>query len=148
MARRESFRYYKDVRKVEISEQEYTIQTSRSGGPGGQHVNKVETQVELRWPYLLSQVLTESQKTRIAKSEEFRNRINSEDEIILQVSDTRSQLRNKEIAHARLHELLFDALKPQKPRKKTRPTKASKEKRIQDKRKNAEKKSLRKDPDR
>jgi ribosome-associated protein len=99
---------------------EITFQTSRSSGPGGQNVNKVESRVELRWHLQHSQVLTPIQKELIL--EKVANQLTAEGYLLVVAQDDRSQLRNKEIALARFHELLQKSLRRPKPRRATRPS--------------------------
>ncbi|ALW84294.1 peptide chain release factor 1 [Hymenobacter sedentarius] len=120
---------------------EITFQTSRSSGPGGQNVNKVESRVELRFPLLSSQVLTESQKALIL--EKLSNQLTAEGLLIITAQDDRSQLRNKEIALARFHELLQKSLRRPKPRKATKPSKSAVRKRLEGKKLQGEKKASR-----
>ena len=121
---------------------EVKYRTSKSSGAGGQHVNKVATKVALRFTVKDSRVLTEHQKTVIF--EKLEHRISKEGLLLLQCDETRSQLKNKEIVFRRFMLLIINALKPDKPRKKTKPSKGSKEKRLADKRKVSEKKVNRK----
>jgi ribosome-associated protein len=120
---------------------EITFQTSRSSGPGGQNVNKVESRVELRWHLLDSQVLTEAQKALIL--EKLRNQLTAEGLLLITAQDDRSQLRNKEIALARFHELLLKSLRRPKPRKPTKPSKSAVRKRLEGKKIQGEKKANR-----
>ncbi len=100
---------------------------SRSGGPGGQHVNKTETRVEVRFDVESASCLGPRQRARI------RERLGPV--VIVTASDTRSQARNRELALERLQEKLRSALRTQKKRKPTKRTRASRERRLADKRK-------------
>jgi len=121
---------------------EVKYRTSRSSGAGGQHVNKVSTKVELIFDVNGSTVLSEEQKIII--HEKLKNRISNEGLLILHCDETRSQLKNKEIVFIRFITLMEDALKPEKERKPTKPTKSSVEKRLYNKKKKSDKKDLRK----
>ena len=121
---------------------EVKYRTSRSSGAGGQHVNKVSTKVELIFDVNGSAVLSEEQKMII--HEKLKNRISNEGLLILHCDETRSQLKNKEIVFMRFIALIEDALKPEKERKPTKPTKSSVEKRLYNKKKKSDKKDLRK----
>jgi len=120
---------------------EIKYRTSRSSGSGGQNVNKVSTKVELLFHVENSQVLSEKQKFIIA--EKLSNRINLEGILILQCEETRSQLKNKEIVFNRFIELLKEALKPVKKRKPTKPSKGAVKKRLDNKKKQSQKKDSR-----
>ena len=124
---------------------EITFQTSRSSGPGGQNVNKVESRVELRWHLLDSQVLSEAQKQLIL--EKLAGQLTAEGLLLLTAQDDRSQLRNKEIVLARFHELLLKSLRRPKPRKATKPSKSAVRKRLEGKKKDGEKKANRRKPE-
>lgn len=120
---------------------ELTFRASRSGGPGGQHVNTSSTRVELVWNVAASPTLTEPQRARIA--ERLANRINSEGELLLAESGSRSQAQNKEAVVERLVELLRDALHIPKARRKTRPPRAAHERRLESKKRRSETKRMR-----
>ena len=124
---------------------EITFQTSRSSGPGGQNVNKVESRVELRWHLLNSEVLTAGQKELIL--EKVGNQLTAEGLLLVTAQDDRSQLRNKEIALVRFHELLLRSLRRPKPRKATKPSKSAVRKRLESKKKDGEKKANRRKPE-
>ncbi|MEI6791296.1 MAG: alternative ribosome rescue aminoacyl-tRNA hydrolase ArfB [Myxococcaceae bacterium] len=119
--------------RVVIPESEIDISTSRSGGPGGQHVNKTNTRVTLRWNILKTAILDDAQKQRCLSK--LRTRINLEGEIVLHVDMLRSQIMNRELAFERLHELVTQALIIPKKRVKTKPSKASKVRRLEQKKK-------------
>ena len=120
---------------------EITFQTSRSSGPGGQNVNKVESRVELRWHLLNSQVLTDAQKALIL--EKLSSQLTAEGLLLITAQDDRSQLRNKEIVLARFHALLLKSLRRPKPRKATKPSKGAVRKRLEGKKIQGEKKANR-----
>lgn len=124
---------------------EFKFSASRSGGPGGQNVNKVSTKVELRFALFQSDVLSDSEKRTI--NFKLVKRINLEGEIILVSSVERSQWRNKETVIDKFFVLVEDALTPIKKRIKTKPTKASKRRRIEGKKLLSQKKDLRKKPE-
>jgi ribosome-associated protein len=116
----------------------------RSSGSGGQHVNKVSSKVELQFNVAQSEGLSDLEKTRI--QQKLASKLTQEHVLILQAGDTRSQHRNKQLVISRFLTLLKDALKIQKKRKPTKPTRASVTKRLETKQKNAVKKQLRKKP--
>ncbi|MCB9001106.1 MAG: aminoacyl-tRNA hydrolase [Bacteroidales bacterium] len=124
---------------------EFKFSTSRSGGPGGQNVNKVSTKVELRFNVAQSVLLLPEEKVVILKKLE--NKINKDGELVLVSQSERSQLANKEKVVEKFYSLIVKALTPRKKRKPTKQTKASKEKRLQTKKINSEKKSRRKSVD-
>ncbi len=126
-------------------EREFVFKTARSSGPGGQHVNKVSTKIELRFNIPHSELLTEKEKTILLQK--LKNRINKEGELIIIAQEERSQLKNKETAVEKFIKILKEALRPVKQRKATMPTKSSKEKRLEDKRLISEKKKQRIKPD-
>ena len=124
---------------------ELSFKAVRSSGSGGQHVNKVATKVELYFDIENSQNLTEEEK---AKLKEFlRNKLNKDNILILQCSETRSQFKNKELVIKKFLDLIEEGLKEQKKRIPTKTPKAVIKKRLAKKRKTAEKKANRKKPD-
>jgi len=126
-------------------EVEFKFTSSRSGGPGGQSVNKVNTKVTLRWDVRNSKIINNDQRAVIFNK--LSNIINLEGEVVISADDSRSQLQNKESAINKLDNLITNAFKIVKPRKPTKPTKASVRKRLENKKKHSEKKKMRKDPD-
>jgi len=129
---------------IETLLKEFTFKAIRSSGAGGQHVNKTASKVEVTFSVLNSKSLSEREKKLI--SEKLKNRITSEGNIILQSGKTRSQHKNKAIVIKRLIDLLEQSLVKSKPRRKTKPSKGSIEKRLTSKRNQALKKANRKNP--
>ena len=123
---------------------EFRFSASRSGGAGGQNVNKVNTKVELRFSVTDSQLLTDSEKEMLLNK--LKNRITTEGDLIIVSQTERSQLGNRIQCVNKFYTLIKENLATQKKRKPTKPTKASKEKRIEKKRYKAIKKELRKKP--
>ena len=130
-----------DTQNIPDLSPEFVFQTSRSSGPGGQNVNKVNSRVELRFDLTHSSLLTEVQKSVLYRK--LANRITTDGILLLVSQEDRSQLKNKELVVARFYAMLAEALKPQKKRRATRPTRASVEKRIQAKKNRSERKSAR-----
>src|SRR5690349_19883967 len=124
-----------------IPRAELAYRASRSGGPGGQHVNTSSTRVEVTWDVGASPSLTDEQRARLR--EKLANRINAEGVLLLAASDHRSQHQNKEAATERLVELVRQALVIPKARKKTRPSRAQREARLHNKKRQSEKKRMR-----
>ena len=102
--------------------------SSRSSGPGGQNVNKVNSRVELRFDVVNSRLLSEEQKAALLIR--LASKITAEGILIVTSQISRSQLPNKEDALNKFNRLIQRALTPRKPRKATHPTKASVEKRL------------------
>jgi ribosome-associated protein len=127
--------------KIDITS-EIQFQTARSGGKGGQNVNKVETMVEGRWLVAKSSLFSEDQKHRIL--EKLSNRINADGNLLVKSQESRSQLENKGIVVEKMNLLVTNALIRKKARMATKPTKAAIERRIEGKKKKAENKSFRK----
>mgnify|MGYP003598101743 CR=1 FL=1 len=123
---------------------EISFKTARSGGSGGQNVNKVETMAEALWHVASSRFFTDEQKALI--QEKLANKINKDGYLAIKSSVTRSQLENKQIAQAKLEELVAKALVKPKKRKPTKPSKEAKEKRLESKKKEGLKKVLRRNP--
>ena len=126
------------TRSVSIPRSEIELRFSRSSGPGGQHAQKTETRAEASFDVESSRALTEAQKRRvIAKAGPVLRAV---------AQDERSQWRNRELAIERVVEALRAALRVERRRRPTRPTKAAKQRRLDDKRRHCEQKRLRRPP--
>ena len=129
---------------LSIADSELTFRATRAGGPGGQHVNTSSTRVELWWDLAGSPSLSDEQRrwlnTRLAA------RIDSEGWLRLVSTGSRSQLQNRKDVTERFRTVLVQALVVPKKRKKTRPTKAAKERRLAGKKRSSAKKELRRKP--
>jgi ribosome-associated protein len=126
---------------VWVLRSELSFRATRSGGPGGQHVNTSSTRVELAWNVAETPSLTEEQRERV--QQKLANRINAEGVLLLTEGGSRSQHQNREAVTARFQQLLRQALHVPKPRRKTKPSRASREKRLHAKRHRSEVKRLR-----
>jgi ribosome-associated protein len=124
---------------------EVVFSTSRSSGPGGQNVNKVNTKVTLKFDVAGSAVLSDEEKQVIA--EKLATRITTEGILVLVSQDKRSQLENKEAVKQKFAKLIAKAFEKKKARKATKPSKASVKERIETKKRHAEKKKWRRGAD-
>jgi ribosome-associated protein len=121
--------------RLSIPVSELSWRFSRSGGPGGQHANTADSRVELRFDVVASPSLGPRQRARLVE------RLGPEVKVV--VSDERSQARNRQIALERLSQRLVDALRVEPPRRATRPTRSSVRRRLEGKRRQAERKATR-----
>jgi len=135
----EKYKFTKDLTK------EMEFITSKSSGPGGQNVNKVNSKVELRFAIFESKLLTPEEKETIFIK--LYHHISNQGILSVSSQTERSQVRNKEITIEKFYQWIEIALTPVKPRRKTRPTRASKERRLEEKQAQAQKKENRKKPE-
>lgn len=126
---------------VRIAQSELELRAITGGGPGGQHVNRSATRVELRWNVRTSQALNEFQRARIAAK--LASRFDADGTIRIVAGEYRSQLQNRRAAIERLSSLLARALVVTPTRKATKPTRASVARRLDEKRKRADRKERR-----
>jgi ribosome-associated protein len=131
-------------RSVEIPDDEIKLTFSPSGGPGGQHANRSSTRVDLAWNVEGSRALGPVQRQRVMRK--LRRRIDSSGTLRLSSATHRSQLRNREEVTRRLAALVAEALRPTKARVATAPSPASKDRRIEAKRRRSRTKRLRRAP--
>lgn len=122
--------------RISIPREELSIRASRSGGAGGQHVNTSSTRIELLWNPAQSRALPDELRARVL--ERLRSRTNAEGFVRIVSSEHRSQLRNRQAAEERLAKLVRGALAITRPRRKTAPTRASKEARLESKKRRSE----------
>lgn len=128
---------------VAIPRAELGVRATRAGGPGGQHVNTSSTKVELTWNVSTSAALGEAAKGRVLLA--LASRLDTDGTLRVVASDTRSQRQNRELAEERLAALVRRALVVPRARKKTRPTRASVERRLTEKKRSGAKKRDRRD---
>ena len=124
---------------------ELELRAARASGPGGQGVNTTDSAVELRWDLAGSAAVTAAERERILRA--LGSRITGDGVLIVRASDSRSQWRNRQAARRRLAELVADALRPPKTRVPTRPSRRSKQRRLDDKKRRSETKRLRRRPE-
>ena len=122
--------------QLTIPDDELTISFARSGGPGGQNVNKVSSKVELRWNPRTSAALADADRAWLL--ERLASRLTHDGTLIVTSTATRDQLKNRADATAKLALILRGALERPKPRKATKPSRASKRRRVASKRHRAE----------
>jgi ribosome-associated protein len=130
---------------IAIPLDEFQFETSRSGGPGGQNVNKVNSKVQLRWTPSTSPSLPEAVKARLLLN--VANRLTREGELLIASTRTRDQGQNVEDCLDKLRSMILVALNPPKPRRATRPTLASKKRRVEAKQRRSDVKRGRQTPD-
>jgi len=126
---------------IEIPENEIEIKFIRASGPGGQNVNRRATKVQLRWNIVKSQILSAEQKERLFQSRFVKT--TKEGDVIIESDETRHQEQNREIAIWRLNESVNQALKQEKKRISTKPSRAAKEKRLEEKKRKSQTKQSR-----
>ncbi len=129
---------------VSVPEAELELRAARSSGPGGQSVNTTDSKVELRWDVASSGALTPAQRERVM--DRLSSRLTTDGVLILFGSEHKSQHRNREAVIARFQSIVDEALTPPKARRRTRPTRGSKERRLTSKKRRGEIKKLRKPP--
>ncbi len=129
------------TRTIALSESELTYRFMRASGPGGQHVNKVATAVQLRFDAARSPSLPDDVRSRLIRL--AGRRMTGEGELIIEAKRFRTQERNRDDAVTRLVELIRAAALPPKPRKKTKVSQASRERRLEEKKQRGQTKKMR-----
>jgi ribosome-associated protein len=124
--------------RVSVPRHEVELKASRSGGPGGQHVNTSSTRIELTWNLERTTALTEDQKARVRQK--LAARLDAGGTLRVVASEMRSQGQNRTRAEERFAELLRRALVVPKPRRKTKPSRGAVEARLQEKKRKSERK--------
>lgn len=127
------------VGRFSIPESELAESFTTSGGPGGQHANRSNTAVELRFDVAATEAIPQPERSRIV------TRLGPVVTVV--AGESRSQWRNRQMARRRLAERLEEAMRPPTKRRPTRPTQAARRQRLENKRKQSEKKRLRRRPD-
>ena len=123
---------------------ELSVATSRSGGPGGQHVNTTATRVSLRWNVRATQALDPARRDRLLAR--LKNRLTADGDLLVHVSSSRSQSQNRAEALERLAEIVRKALVERKKRKPTRPSRGARERRLREKKEHSGRKAARRGP--
>jgi ribosome-associated protein len=127
-----------------IPDDELTWTFARSGGPGGQNVNKVASKAVLRWDLAANTSLPAHVRDRLRSAQ--RRRVTSAGELVIQGQRFRDQGRNVEDCRERLRQMVLEVLRPPKPRKPTKPSRASKQRRLTAKRQQSQRKAGRRAP--
>lgn len=126
---------------ISLKGEELKISFARSSGPGGQHVNKSNTKAVLRWRPAAASQLPDDVRQRFA--ERYAHRLNQHGELVLSSDQFREQLRNVTACRSRLRQLILSVLEPPRQRRKTRPSRAAVERRLESKRRTAQRKQRR-----
>ena len=127
--------------RLVIPAKELHVSFARAGGPGGQKVNRTASQVQLRFCVTESASLGERRQSTLTRA--LKSRLTSSGELLIRAKSYREQARNLEDARERLASLLREALQPQKTRRATKPTKGSKQRRLESKRRQGRRKQER-----
>ncbi len=130
--------------RISIPLAEFRFEYMRASGPGGQNVNKVSSKVRLRWNVVESPSVDPGVKQRI--KENYRSRLNSDGEFLVTSQKTRDREVNREDCLEKLAEMIRQVASPPRRRRKTRPTRASKERRLKGKKQRSQQKRLRRKP--
>lgn len=130
---------------IQIPDSEFDVTFARSGGPGGQNVNKVNSKAVLRWNVVGSPSVPGAVRHRFLKK--FASRLTKDGELVLHSQIYRDQLSNTEECKQRLKQMLLQVEKPPTPRRPTKPSRGAKERRIQHKKQRSDRKRQRRKPD-
>jgi ribosome-associated protein len=129
---------------IEVPDGELTWSFARSGGPGGQNVNKVASKAVLHWDLAANTSLPAGVKDRLRAQQ--RGRLTTDGVLVVRSERFRDQAKNVEDCREKVRAMVLQALHPPRPRKATRPSRASKERRLTAKKRQAQRKSLRRRP--
>jgi ribosome-associated protein len=130
--------------RIQIPLDEFEFTYARSGGPGGQNVNKVNSKAVLRWNLVASPTLPDDVRDRFLAT--FGTRVLATGEVLITSEESRDQIRNKELCLEKLAEMLRAVARPPKARRATKPSKGSIRRRLETKQQNSERKANRRPP--